>query len=418
MKKHKISYVSLFLCSALLLTSCSESGSILGTRSMEPVAVLDYELPSSVPGFMADIRGYSVSSEKYAYLRLLEEAGAPDYFSVRDLNSGRIVYEGMFEKSKMGDELLKADFSDLKTEGIYRAECSIYGCTEEFRISGDMYEALSHTYEERITEGCRDLSASPETVLDYLQAYEWYGRDEDEGASDSIVSSAPESLTIVRDWISGKDYQGSRDRDAALYAAILAKFSFLYKEYDSSLATECLQKASSIYSQSGNVIKSDADSFRALTELYRASGESSYYNEISEYKESFLEGTGALEDGYMFGTMTYIVTRQAVDKELCDLLVGRILSDAQDINGNRREITDPVSSALSSDAEMLRNIRKLMCANYILRGYEYNMTIQQMFHYLSGLNVESAVFEPGTDSSGMYYFLCDYLSELEKEGKL
>lgn len=401
-----------------ILSACSKNAVFLGGGSMEPVAVLDYELPASVPGIMADKRGYSSGSEKYVILRLSPEGGVPEYFSVRDMDQGRIIYEGAFENSKMGDTLIKASFSDLKTEGRYRVECDIYGCSEEFEISDTMFEDLAREYGDAVAAACRDLSADPETVLDYLQAYEWFEKDDEPDSSDSIVSGAPDALTVVRDWISGRDYQGSEGNDAVMYATILAKFSFLYKDYDSSLATECLQKASSIYSQSGNVIKSDAASFRALTELYRASGESTYYNEITGYKDYFRGNETQLEDGYMYGAMTYIVTRQAIDKELCDLLVGRILADAQDINNRRREITNPVSSGINGDAEMRDHIRKLMCANYILRGYEYNMTMQQMFHYLSGLNVESAVFEPDDRSTGVYYLICDYLADLEKEGML
>ncbi len=401
-----------------MLTACSKGAPFLGGGSMEPVAVLDYELPASVPSLMADKRGYSAGSEKYAILRLSPETEVPEYFYIRNMENGRIIYEGAFENSKMGDGLIKASFSDLNAEGTYRVECDTYGCSEEFAVSSMMFGELTGVYGARVLDACRDLSADPQTVLDFLQAYEWYGSEEGSAESDSIVSGAPDSLTAVRDWISGKDYQGSEGNDAVLYATILAKFSFLYKDYDSSLATECLQKASSIYSQSGNVIRSDDAVFRLLAELYRASGESSYYNEISGYRDLFVQNNTPLEDGYMYGAMTYIVTRQSIDKDMCDLLVGHILADAQDINNRRREIVNPTASGAGGDAEMIRCIRKLMCANYILRGYEYNMAMQQMFHYLSGLNVESAVFEPDTATLGVYYLICDYLSELEKDGKL
>ena len=81
-------------------------------------------------------------------------------------------------------------------------------------------------------ESLKDLSAGPQTVLDYLQAYEWYGMSDDEPSQTDIVSSAPEQLVCVRDWISGSDYSESVGTEAVIYATILAKFSFLYKEYD------------------------------------------------------------------------------------------------------------------------------------------------------------------------------------------
>jgi hypothetical protein len=116
--------------------------------------------------------------------------------------------------------------------------------------------------------------------------------------------------------------------------------------------------------------------------------------------------------------MTYIVTRQSVDKELCDMLVDSVLSSAQTINNRRREITDPLSSQTGSPEEMVGYIRLLMSANYILRGYEYDKTMQMMLHYLSGLNVESSVYTPEDGGAGVYCLIYGCMAKLESEGKL
>ena len=420
MKRHTISYVSFFLCQIFLLSACSDSVSISG-RSMEPVAVLDFTVPSSSPNIMADLTGYSLGSEKYAYLRINENAGPVESFRVVDAESEQTVYEGVFSQAKNNASLLVADFSVLNTDGYYRVECETYGCSEIFRVSGDLYGGLSSEEKTHIMESCRDLSADPQTVLDYLQAYEWYGEmlaESRQGADTEVISGAPDELVCVRDWISGRDYEGSVGTEAVVYSAILAKFSFLYRNYDSALATECLQKASSIYSQSGNVVRSDSAAFRALTELYRASGESTYEAELVSYKEFFSSGDVHPDEGYMYGAMTYIVTRQTVDKELCDMLVDSILADAQSINNRKREITDPMYSQTGGSGEMIGYIRTLMCANYILKGYEYDRTMQMMLHYLSGLNVESSAYEPEAGSEGVYYLIHCCMAALEKEGKL
>ena len=418
MKKHTISYASFFMAMILYLSGCS-AAAVTGRRSMEPVAVLDYVVPTGLPSVMTDLTGYSRCSEKYAYLRFSEEAGKTDFFRIRNMDLDRIVYEGAFEPAKGNDLLLKADFSDIEMAGRYRLECDIYGCSEEFTISDGKYESQAAEMSVLVREECRDLSASPETVLDFLQAYEWYGANaggDDENGS--IISDAPDELLAVRDWISGKDKSDSDPGDAVVYAAILAKFSFLYKDYDSALATECLQKASSIFSQSTGALRSDPDYFRALTELYRASGESVYYESLSNYKDYFSSNDAFLNDGYMYGAMTYIVTRQVVDKELCDMLVNAILSKAQSINSRKREITDPMYSQTDGPSEMTDYLRTLMCANYILKGYEYDRTIQLMMHFLSGLNVESSVFDPGPSNSGIYCLAYSHLAQLEAEGKL
>ena len=417
MKKHTISYASFFLCTVLGLSSCQTS--ITGPKSMEPVAVLDYEVPTGLPNIMTDLKGYSSTSEKTAYLRIAEGRDEVAYFSIRDLNQDRIVYEGMFEDAKGNDSLKKADFSSLTAAGTYRIECDIYGYSEDFTIRPDHYAYEWIKADAEVMESLRNLSATPVTVLDFLQAYEWYGMT-DSASSDQqeIVSGAPEQLVCVRDWISGSDYSESAYTDAVVYAAILAKFSFLYKEYDSYLATECLQKASSIYSQSGNVLKSDSASFRALAELYRASGDSAYAVELLGYKDYFSTPDVYPEDGYVYGAMTYIVTRQSVDKELCDMLVNSILTNAQIVNNRRREITDPLSSQTGSPEEMVGYMRLLMSANYILKGYEYDRTMQMMLHYLSGMNVESSVYTPIEGGAGVYCLIYGCMAELESEGKL
>ena len=420
MKRHTISYVSLFLCQILVLGACSRNGHI-GGRSMEPVAVLDFVVPSSFPNVMTDLEGYSQGSEKYAYLRMNDRAGAVETFRIVDMDSDETVYEGVFSQAKGNDLLLVGDFSDLATPGYYRVECETYGCSEVFRISEDLYGQLSDKTKETIIESCRDLSADPVTVLDYLQAYEWYGdmlSDPQDQSDAGVVSGAPDELVCVRDWISGRDYEGSVGTEAVVYSTILAKFSFLYKSYDSALATECLQKASSIYSQSGNVVKSDSAAFRALAELYRASGESAYEAELVNYKEFFSSGNVHPDEGYMYGAMTYIVTRQTVDKELCDMLVDSILADAQSINNRKREITDPMYSQTGGNDEMIGYIRTLMCANYILKGYEYDRTMQMMLHYLSGLNVESSVYEPDAGTEGAYFLIYSCMAALERDGKI
>ena len=418
MKKHTISYVSFFMAVLLGLSACGD-GSITGRHSMEPVAVLDYDVPAALPSVMTDLTGYSLYAEKYAYLRVNETIGPVDIFSIRNLDQDRIVYEGAFEEAKGNDDLLKADFSDILSPGRYRIECETYGCSEEFEIAEDKYRRLSDEYRAGIMEQCRDLSATSQTVLEFLQAYEWYyfGNAEEVIVTESVLPDAPEELVAVRDWISGSDYSESVGTEAVIYAAILAKFSFLYKNYDSALATECLQKASSIYSQSNSVLKSDSESFRALAELYRASGETAYYNELSAYKEYFSSNDDFLNNGYMYGAMTYVVTRQNVDKELCDMLVNAILAKAQTINNRRREITDPMSSQTSGREEMLDYLRVLLCANYILKGYEYDLTVQRCLHYLAGLNVESDVYEPGSNNAGFFFLVYSCMGELEEEGK-
>ena len=63
----------------------------------------------------------------------------------------------------------------------------------------------------------------------------------------------------------------------------------------------------------------------ALTELYRAAGLYTYRNQILEYKDFFEDNTSYLEEtAYLYGSMTYLATRQPVDVDLCTVFMESI----------------------------------------------------------------------------------------------
>ena len=131
MKRHTISYASLFLF-CILMTRCDAPGT--APESMEPVPLLDYEVPAGFPNIVTDNSQYSSSSEKTAYLHIPEGEEAVEFFRIRDMETDRLVYEGRFSETGMTD-VLQADFSDLTDSGRYRVECDKYGCSEDFTIT-------------------------------------------------------------------------------------------------------------------------------------------------------------------------------------------------------------------------------------------------------------------------------------------
>ena len=155
------------MCCVLGLSACGTS--ITGGRSMEPVAVLDYVVPTGLPNIMTDLSGYSTDSQKTAYLRPVPDQAEVMYFSVRNLDQDRIVFEGMFEDVKGNDAIKRADFSSLTADGNYRIECDIYGCSENFTISSDHYAYEWDMANLAVMDSLKDLTATPVTVLDFLQ---------------------------------------------------------------------------------------------------------------------------------------------------------------------------------------------------------------------------------------------------------
>ena len=70
----------------------------------------------------------------------------------------------------------------------------------------------------------------------------------------------------------------------------------------------------------------------ALTELYRAAGLYTYRNQILEYKDFFEDNTSYLEEtAYLYGSMTYLATRQPVDVDLCTVFMESIRNRGEEL---------------------------------------------------------------------------------------
>ncbi len=388
--------------------------SIRDHLSMESAAVLDYAVPTQLPSILVDREGYSPRQTMMAFLKLdpsLEEV--PEYFSVVDAESGLPVLQGAFTPIK-GDtqavSALTADFTGKLPEGEYRVTAGCYGSSYPFRVAEGLMQERFRPVAEAMREAVLSRQATPEDVLQLLQSYEWNREYFAAGESAGI----PEPLGEAAEWIRGIDYSAIAAEDAAVYAVILAKFGYLYKDRDEHFATECLQKASALYTQSKETLQRGDTSFRALTELYRASGLEDYHREILEETKVLFEKQGFVdESGYLYGIMTYMTTRQTVDPSVCDRLMDPLLSRGEEIGTRKRQMLHPVSPRNNGEADLLFAAQQLICANAVLEGHTYNEILEDILHYLSGRNLESAVYPPEGDHLGAYYLLLSWLAALE-----
>ena len=188
-----------------------------------------------------------------------------------------------------------------------------------------MFKALC----EKVHDSCRDRSITEDELLTLLEACEWYP----EVFTDDNGNEIPDMLEYIADWLE-KTVNGTADKepDTMTYVAVLAKFSYLYQKYDVQYATQCLQHASAIYTKLAAASGRDAEKFMALTELYRAAGLPSYRSQILEYKEFFEDNTSYLEEtAYLYGSMTYLATRQSVDIDLCTAFMEGIRDQGEEL---------------------------------------------------------------------------------------
>ena len=218
-------------------------------------------------------------------------------------------------------------------------------------------------------------------------------------------------LKELRGWVSHMEENGLETGEEPLYAALLAKFSYLYQKSDHEYATDCLKRASTVFGQIQTAMGRDADTFFALTELYRATGLYTYRNQIADYKSFFENNSSYLEEnGYLYAIMTYMSTRQRVDVELCEEFMGNLMNRSEEVSNRYADMIHPVASKNNGSEDILKCAVELSCANYIMNNYQYTRIAEEFFHYLMGQNPESVCFYEEDENRGGYLLLLAQLA--------
>lgn len=358
--------------------------------SMEEVPVVDYLVPQSLPNILTDRQGYSVGDVKKAFITGRE---LPETFTIVNGKTGETVYYGAVEEKTYNAELELyvgyADFGRVDEPGSYYVECDMVGQSYRFDIKEQLYpELFQENYKETI-KTCESGSLSVLGAIRLLEAYEWYG-----GVfPDQNRNNIPDVLEKLQGWVTHMEENSAGAGQEALYAAFLAKFSYNYKNYNYQYATECLKRAATVFGQAPAGTDRDADSFYALAELFRATGLNTYRDRIAEYKDFFADNKTYLEEeSYLYGSMTYLMTRQKVDVELCDGFMYTIMNKGEEIIEQCWDTVAPAPPGSNTSADLMKYVSALSCANFILNNYKYTNTIEEFLHYLMGRNLESVNF--------------------------
>ncbi|MCM1102441.1 MAG: hypothetical protein NC079_11965 [Clostridium sp.] len=413
--------LSLFLIglSVLAQTGCSLSGSnaqdlrdgIGGSvkiNTMESTPVVDYAVPQLFPNILVDVAGYRATGGKRAAVK---GAKLPRSFDLVDAQTGEVVFTGTLEEKVYHPEQdmysAYADFKSWEQEGDYYLECQYVGRSYSFTLEDGLYDDLFYSLCRDLIDACGEQQVSVADVDRMLLAYEWYG----DVFADEDRDKTPDVLEAVADWIEATGEQPVAEGQEAAYVAMLARFSYLYQRFDRQFATECLKRASVVLEQSRNMMQDDADSFHALTELYRATGLATYNAQILEYKTYFNNHKDFTErDGYLYGAMTYIGTRQSVDVELCTFFVDALMAQGEAIDGLYEEMIHPVTAHNNGESDLLHHALELACANYVVNNQTYNQIMEEFLHYLRGQNVQSVDFyETGTEDKSKYLIILTQL---------
>lgn len=441
---------ALILCLALLTAALGGCGTeAVGTagesgpaafEGMEPTPILEYEVPKSLPGILVDRVGYQSGGSKIAAIR---GRRLPDGFRLVDMETGQTVYTGNIEKITYdeGHDLYTGygDFSAYDMEGEYYLECGIVGRSYPFRINPELYRERFLELYGSVTE---ELDAWEEPVTDresgtllkqthmLLLSYELSPQIHEDMDGNGIPETLDLAARQVEKLRAGREASGELP-SSALYSAVLAKFCYLYQKFDLAYAKDCLKDAAGVFAKqqkersaaSGEKIgdnQEDARIFWALSELYRATGTQEYRWKIREYQD-FFEDREELprEQGYLFGAMTYLCTRQKVEKALCDVLMDRLLEEGERIDEEADALMNPFSGENTDTELLLERATVLIFTNFVLVNYKYDITLEEMVHYLAGRNPQAQEcygFEDNDEALTRYLLLLGQITRLYSEG--
>lgn len=404
----------LFILLAGFCIGCGDSqqtvegqSTYVGAASMESTPVINYIVPQTHPNILINQKGYSVSCEKEAAVK---GKALPSLFQVVDANTKEVVYSGTFEKVTFNEELKLytgvAVFSDFTQEGTYYLECDKIGRSFTFEIKEDLFQQHFLEVYEVMLKNCQEQTIEITDITAMLTAYEWYP----EAFPDEDGNQIPDVMEAVADWIAAYEKAEADEDHETIYVAALAKFSYLYQKFDLQYATECLQHASAVFSKMQASLGRGADNFYALTELYRATGLSTYRNQIQDYASFFQGNTSYLgESSYLYGAMTYLVTRQRVDVDLCNTFMGDIMDRGEEVSNLYEDMIHPTTAKNNGVADLLTRAQELCCCNFVLNNYEYTHIIEEFLDYLMGRNLESICFYPGEQAQSSYLLLFSQL---------
>ena len=484
MDKKRFSRIALIMAISLFLSGCAgnipftdkeekvskETGYTVETLGLEPD--FSYERQVEIPNVQVNRLGYLPESTKVAFFQGKE---LPESFQVIEKESGKCVYEGEVRRREgtAGDILTGyGNFTGIKAEGSYYIQCDKIGCSYYFDIGRTVYQETARgliKVIEEMPEGTaqngqaenEDEAVDVCAMISYLLVtYELYpellaeiwepagtGSEMPEVVGEDffrMIREGTDRLLALQDEKNGGIYKSMEarslteesgqsdnakisDEATAAFAGTMAKYGYLYQQYDRDYANICLKAAAKAWrylsSRQSGAERSVEDSisagvsaatgmFYAASELYRASNEVTYHNYILQNQEWMLDQK---EDIYLLmAKITYLSARRKVDPVLCGKMIGGLMESAERITAEAKEGLFLVDEE-ETDA-VLWNMSVMALANYAIMNQEYVTVIEDHVHYLMGRNREAeflAENPEGREAAGMLLLLSVIEAEQE-----
>lgn len=406
------------------------------------IAIIRGEFPPDTFTIMEADTGQAVYTGQIEQKGYDEETGA--YVSYGDFSDFKTPGKYYIQAAMIGQSY-SFEIAERPYDGLFQVALKQYyynrcGLTLSSELAGEAAHNACHSREAQMKEeasvkldvtggwhmdemGTRDVVRGCQTVNSLLLAYELYPEVfSDEVGIPESGNEIPDILDEVKyeiDWLlkmqdtkSGAVYASvsSVDNKAAGYilyidgitmdatiqfAATMAKFSYLYQNYDREFATQCLKASDRAYRYAQKYLAdvSTEEYFYAATELYRATGANGYHTVIKNYLMQ--NPVTKMDNNYVFwGCVTYLSTKQRVDVNLCGDVIKVLMQEVEQISyaSKSSKLLVNVNKEQNNTAEMLQNLSRLAVVDHIITNHEYATVLENHLHYMLGRNLQSVSY--------------------------
>ncbi len=415
----------LLFCICLWMTGCGIG--VPGTEYTENVTeysfelptegvTISYEVPAASPNVLVDRLGYEPENSKIV---IFKGTDLPGIFTIRERESGEVVYTGQVKvRSSEGENAYNSygDFSDFKQMGDYYVQIDRYGESYPFMVHDNLYYSLFRRAFGKLSamrggefdskDGGWQIAEKGENkeitaclcMYQLLTSYEIFPEvyTDDAGIPESgndipdvLDECGYEARWLIHQAQISPDGSG---RACGYRAAVLAKYAYLTRNINSTLAGECLKAAEEAYrvAEKDLTIPKDLLALSAA-ELYRLTGGSQYKKTAEEYLYISAENPGKLTELEFLGSLVYMKTKNKVEVELCDSLIAKLMNEAEKISQRSKQSPFFICTDKTEihSQTLLKEIQRICIVNHVITNHEYNTVIENHFHYLMGRNPEA-----------------------------
>ena len=361
-------------------------------------AELSYEVPEALPGIRVAVAGYDNGEQKEIHF---SGEALPEEFALVDASNGVTVYRGGLSdisyNKESGIYSAIGDFTDYKIEGDFYVKAPILGYSYTFPIMerGKM-TFLENAYLtlETMAQTKEGVPENEEAAILLLLSYELYENYIKEQEQDiphilQLATKYVDKCLAQRELLTENDV-----KDDFQLAALLAKYSYVYQQYDKQRADEMIKLAATFWKQADSALAKDAlypveNRMLAAAELYRATGGWSYRQIVEQIvKESNSKGTLLDNREDVLAAVTYVATKQRVSVDICTTLMKEIMKQAENVAASAERTSSALGgvSDVAALDQILWNMVILCVVEYVITNYEYGNIIKNQYYFLLGRN--------------------------------